>query len=171
MYLVSQWYPREYLATRIAAFYCFGVFAGSFSGLLAYAINYMDGVGGITTVRSPPVLLLGGGLTDEIVAMDVHPRRCVFHGAADMRICSPRIGIATCVIAFGVYLAVPDHPTTCKWLTEEERAICLKHLAKSGEHNSAHHFSLPVLKAALTDYKVLICIWLGESRLANTSSE
>ena len=71
-------------------------------------------------------------------------------------------GAATCLIAGGVYLGVPDHPTTCKWLTEEERAICMAHLAKSGENNASHHFSLQLLKDALSDYEVLMSIWLGE---------
>jgi hypothetical protein len=81
------------------------------------------------------------------------------------------VGIATCVIAFGVFLGVPEHPATCKWLTEEERAVCMSHLAKSGENNAAHHFSIQVLKASLSDYKVLMSIWLGKSSLRKKRKE
>jgi len=49
--LVGSWYPRVQLQTRITAFYVIGVFSGAFSGLLAYAINYMDGVGGLASWR------------------------------------------------------------------------------------------------------------------------
>jgi sugar phosphate permease len=37
--------------TRITAFYVIGVFSGAFSGLLAYAINFMDGAGGLSSWR------------------------------------------------------------------------------------------------------------------------
>lgn len=49
--LVGNWYPRLQFQTRITAFYVIGVFSGAFSGLLAYAINYMDGVGGLASWR------------------------------------------------------------------------------------------------------------------------
>lgn len=49
--LVGNWYPRVQVQTRISAFYVIGVFSGAFSGLLAYAIHYVDGVGGLASWR------------------------------------------------------------------------------------------------------------------------
>ncbi|KAI0170077.1 major facilitator superfamily domain-containing protein [Pestalotiopsis sp. NC0098] len=46
IYLVSVWYLRDESQVRIAIFYCSSATAGAFSGLLAYAIAKMDGVGG-----------------------------------------------------------------------------------------------------------------------------
>lgn len=42
-YLCSTWYCRYELQFRIAIFYCAASLAGSFSGLLAYGIGFMDG--------------------------------------------------------------------------------------------------------------------------------
>ncbi|ETS76899.1 hypothetical protein PFICI_10773 [Pestalotiopsis fici W106-1] len=46
IYLVSAWYLPNESQVRIAIFYCSSATAGAFSGLLAYAIAKMDGVGG-----------------------------------------------------------------------------------------------------------------------------
>ncbi|KAF8444766.1 major facilitator superfamily domain-containing protein [Boletus edulis BED1] len=46
-YYLSMWYPRADLATRIALFYSSATLAGAFGGILAYAIEKMDGLGGL----------------------------------------------------------------------------------------------------------------------------
>lgn len=43
---LTKWYTKYELATRISIFYTGSALAGAFSGLLAYAIAKMDGVGG-----------------------------------------------------------------------------------------------------------------------------
>jgi MFS family permease len=45
-YYLTMWYAPEDLAFRQGMFYSAGSAAGAFSGLLAYAIDKMDGVGG-----------------------------------------------------------------------------------------------------------------------------
>lgn len=50
-YLVSTWFCRFEVQTRIAIFYCAASLAGAFSGLLAFAISKMDGVAGIAGWR------------------------------------------------------------------------------------------------------------------------
>jgi len=45
-YYLSCWYRREEFGIRAAVFFSAAAFAGSFGGLLAAAINNMDGVGG-----------------------------------------------------------------------------------------------------------------------------
>lgn len=48
LYHLSFWYPATKLPLRIAVFYSFGVFSGTASGFLAYAISFMDGLHGIS---------------------------------------------------------------------------------------------------------------------------
>ncbi|RII06208.1 hypothetical protein CUC08_Gglean009423 [Alternaria sp. MG1] len=51
LYHLSFWYPAHRLPLRIAFLYSCGMFAGTVSGLLAYAISYMNGVGGLAGWR------------------------------------------------------------------------------------------------------------------------
>jgi len=44
--ICAKWYPRFRLQKRVALFYMSSAFAGALSGLLAFAIAKMDGVGG-----------------------------------------------------------------------------------------------------------------------------
>lgn len=46
-YLVTTWYCRYEVQTRLAVFFSAASLAGAFSGLLAYGIQQMDGVGGL----------------------------------------------------------------------------------------------------------------------------
>lgn len=55
---LSIWYPRHMLQTRVGVFYSAASLAGAFSGLLAFAIEFMDGTRGLESwswifVRSP----------------------------------------------------------------------------------------------------------------------
>ncbi|KAH7379627.1 major facilitator superfamily domain-containing protein [Pyrenochaeta sp. MPI-SDFR-AT-0127] len=51
LYHLSFWYPTDRLPLRIAFFYACGMFSGTISGLLAYAISFMNGVGGLAAWR------------------------------------------------------------------------------------------------------------------------
>ncbi|KAF1843565.1 MFS general substrate transporter [Cucurbitaria berberidis CBS 394.84] len=51
LYHLSFWYPTDRLPLRIAFFYACGMFSGTISGLLAYAISYMNGVAGLAGWR------------------------------------------------------------------------------------------------------------------------
>lgn len=46
-YLLTIWYKRYELQTRMAISYAAASMSGAFSGLLAYAIEQMDGVSGL----------------------------------------------------------------------------------------------------------------------------
>ncbi|KAF2814447.1 putative MFS nicotinic acid transporter Tna1 [Mytilinidion resinicola] len=50
-YILTNWYCRRELQGRMAFFYSAATLAGAFSGLLAYAIIKMDGVGGLAGWR------------------------------------------------------------------------------------------------------------------------
>ncbi len=55
---LTHFYPRAKMTTRVAAFFASASLSGAFSGILAYGIIRMDGVGGHAGV-----------------AMDIHPGR------------------------------------------------------------------------------------------------
>lgn len=46
VFIITRWYPARQVQTRLAFFYCASALSGAFSGLLAFAIAKMDGVGG-----------------------------------------------------------------------------------------------------------------------------
>lgn len=46
VYLISMYYKRYELQWRLNLFFCGAILAGAFSGLLAYAIANLDGLGG-----------------------------------------------------------------------------------------------------------------------------
>lgn len=46
-YYISLWYPRDERSLRIAIFFSAATVAGAFGGILAYAIEKMEGVGGL----------------------------------------------------------------------------------------------------------------------------
>ncbi|KAF4912802.1 MFS transporter prlL [Colletotrichum viniferum] len=51
LYHLSFWYPTQKLPLRIGFFYACGMFSGTISGLLAHAISFMNGVGGLAGWR------------------------------------------------------------------------------------------------------------------------
>jgi len=51
VFLVTTWYCRFEVQTRLAVFYTAASLAGAFSGLLAFGIQHMDGVGNLAGWR------------------------------------------------------------------------------------------------------------------------
>lgn len=60
-YLLTTWYPRWEVQTRLAIFFTGASLAGAFSGLLAFAIQHMDGIAGLGGWRW--IFILEGILT------------------------------------------------------------------------------------------------------------
>lgn len=50
-YLLTIWYRRYELQKRLAVFYTAASAAGAFSGLLAFGLQQMEGVGGLSGWR------------------------------------------------------------------------------------------------------------------------
>ncbi|OAX38186.1 MFS general substrate transporter [Rhizopogon vinicolor AM-OR11-026] len=46
-YYICRWYPRSERSKRISIFFSAAIIAGAFSGFLAYAIDNMEGIGGL----------------------------------------------------------------------------------------------------------------------------
>lgn len=51
VYLISMYYKRFEVQWRMSLLFCASILAGAFSGLLAYAIGNMSGVGGYESWR------------------------------------------------------------------------------------------------------------------------
>ncbi|KAJ4361401.1 hypothetical protein N0V95_001914 [Ascochyta clinopodiicola] len=51
LFHMSFWYSTDHLPLRIAFLYACGMFAGTISGLLAYAVSHMNGVAGLSGWR------------------------------------------------------------------------------------------------------------------------
>ncbi|PGH14631.1 hypothetical protein AJ79_02966 [Helicocarpus griseus UAMH5409] len=66
VYLISMYYPRHQVQTRINVFFSASIVAGAISGLLAYGISHMDGVGGYKSWRW---LFILEGLVTVVVAI------------------------------------------------------------------------------------------------------
>lgn len=60
-FLIGEWYCRYETQTRMAIFYTAASLAGAFSGLLAFAIQKMNGIAGISGWRW--IFILEGALT------------------------------------------------------------------------------------------------------------
>jgi MFS family permease len=50
-YLLTIWYLRYEVQTRMVIFYAAASLSGAFSGILAYGIEHMQGVGGLAGWR------------------------------------------------------------------------------------------------------------------------
>jgi hypothetical protein len=61
VYLISTWYLPNETQVRIALFYSSSALAGAFSGLLAFAITKMNGLGGIAGWRW--IFIVEGGIS------------------------------------------------------------------------------------------------------------
>lgn len=94
LFLLQVWYCRFEFQKRQAAFYVVGTGSSGLSGLLAFAIEKMDGIGGLEgwrwifiIVSIPYILLMLSRLAD-----------------------SPQEGIASCVAAIMAYFVLVDLP-------------------------------------------------------------
>jgi sugar phosphate permease len=59
LYHLAFWYSPDRLPLRIAFLYSCGMFTGTISGLLAYAVSFMDGAGGLAGWRWVRLCRLG----------------------------------------------------------------------------------------------------------------
>ena len=142
IYLVNRWYGPRQLQTRIAGLYTASALSGAFSGLLAFAIAKMDGIGGkggwawIFSETSAYLKMLK--VLTSVLVLE---------------------GIVT--VFFGVlcFFALPDSPSLSKWITDDERKYMdvlavIKNGGRSSEQTEKFKWSL--LREIVLDFK----IWL-----------
>lgn len=90
-YLMTLWYLRYEVQTRMVIFYSGATLSGAFSGLLAFAIQKMDGIGGKrgwAWYALPHYILLGFSLTVITI------------GSSSSKGCWPSFWQSSCIFIF-----------------------------------------------------------------------
>lgn len=93
VYYNTMWYCRYEVQVRQAYFFSAASVAGAFSGLLAYGISFMDGVGGLAGWRwyanpLPTTPFNAAIITNR--TQDLHPRRHPHRDSSHNRLLRPR---------------------------------------------------------------------------------
>ena len=125
-YLLSCWYPRYELQKRNAVFYLIGSMASAFSGILAYGLMQMKGLGS------------GAGLGEHYGPTKAHPKAPsgIKPGIAGWRWIFIMEGVITCLLSIFAFFVIVDFPEYAnktfgfKFLTEKEAAFVVARIEK-----------------------------------------
>lgn len=123
-------------------FFCASIIAGAFSGLLAYAIVHMNGIGGLAGWVSTSEYF---PLSTSIM-LTYYSQRWIFILE----------GIFTVLCGVVSIFLIPDWPTTAKFLTEEERAVLLQRLSVDAEEATMNHWDKNTSKRVFGDIKIYL---------------
>jgi MFS family permease len=145
LYLLSIFYTRKEIATRISILYSGNILASSFAGLIALGVFKLDNVHGI---RYGPFVR-----SEHKIYTD--PRR--YSGWRWLFIIQ---GAATFVIAVAACFILPDEPLTTWWLNPEERTLAHARVARDTVGHSADVSMLAGLKEAVRDPKVWVFVYM-----------
>ncbi len=146
LYHLSFWFPADNMPLRIAFFYACGQFSGTISGLLAYALSFMNEVQGLygwqwvlsASTNYPPTNL---------------SKRWLF------------IIEGTPPICCGIYsfFFLPNFPdSNAKFLTEEDRRAIVDSLPKTQPRAGAKTWNAEQAKALFKDptFPTFTLIWM-----------
>ncbi|KAK4056022.1 hypothetical protein OIO90_003017 [Microbotryomycetes sp. JL221] len=123
--LLTWWYPRDRLQTRVGLFFSAATIAGAFSGLLAYGIGFMAGTG---TLYGEPM----------------NGWRWIFILE----------GLLTVIVGGLSYFALVDRPEQAKFLTDDERAWIIYRKATDGSSvGETHKIKWLYVKRAFSDFQ------------------
>jgi MFS family permease len=86
VYLISMYYKRYELQWRLNLFFCGAILAGAFSGLLAYALAKLDGLGGYEGWRWIFIMFVGSKLLLYGLHADIPPQRRDHHSRRSHRL-------------------------------------------------------------------------------------
>lgn len=130
-FLIGEWYCRYETQTRMAIFYTAASLAGAFSGLLAFAIQKMNGLAGISGWRwifiLEGALTVASGLTIPFILPD-SPEQASWLTVEEKKFLRHRL--------------------------EQDSGT------KEGRVETLDHFKLKYLVAALTDWKIWFTIFI-----------
>jgi len=149
-YLLSCWYPRYELQKRNAVFYLIGSMASAFSGILAYGISQMAGLGS------------GEGLGQHYGPTKLNPTapRGIQPGLAGWRWIFIMQGLITCIMGLGAFALIVDFPEKAtktwglKFLNENEAAFVVARIQKDRHDALAAPFHLGEYLRGAADLKV-----------------
>ncbi|KAI0486412.1 major facilitator superfamily domain-containing protein [Xylaria cf. heliscus] len=135
-YYLTMWYCRREIQLRQAMFFSAASIAGAFSGLLAFAIAKLDGLGGLEGWRW--IFILEGLATVSKVC----------------QIPVPWLNqIIQVVVAVASFFLLYDFPETATFLTEEERAFVIFRLKYQGQMENKDEGSIRVAQADEFEWK------------------
>lgn len=129
-YLLTTWYCRWELQTRMAIFFSAASLAGSFSGLLAFGLQHMDGLGGLAGWRW--IFIIEGILT-VVVGTSIP-------------------WVLPDSPATAKFLSPPEKEFIAGRLSQEMGQL------KSGADGHREKFEWKYLWAALTDWKIYLAV-------------
>ncbi|EAW17245.1 allantoate permease family MFS transporter [Aspergillus fischeri NRRL 181] len=133
-YYITMWYPREKAQYRQALFFSSASIAGAFSGLLAYAIGKMDGVGGYAGWRW--IFILEGLLTVAVAfvapfAIHDFPETATFLTEEERR-----------------------------WVIHKLRAQSGRDTTQDGTDHEESRFRVRYVTDALTDWQIYVALFM-----------
>lgn len=140
LYMLSIFYTRKEIATRISILYTGNILATAFAGLIAAGIFH------------------GLGNTDQEA-----PGVAGLHGWQWLFILQ---GAVTGVIAISSVFTLPDNPLTTRWLTPEERQLAHERIERDVVGNKGESSTLNGLKEAARDPKLWLFAFMQHMHLA-----
>jgi hypothetical protein len=151
-FLLTIWYKRYEYQRRLAFFYASASLAGAFSGLLAFAIAMMNGVGGRTGWQW---WVSHGGL----FAMFAQPMNA---GLTHSRIFILE-GLVPIMMAPVVWFYLPDSPEHAKFLKKEEKEFIINRIAVEtgsgkGQVTNMDRIKLHHVIAGLSEWKTWLMV-------------
>lgn len=151
LYILSIFYTRKELATRISILYTGNILATAFAGLIA--IGVYTGMGGNSDIREQNEEL-GLGLTEA----QINDERAGVAGLTGWQWLFVLQGIVTFVVAVMGAFILPDFPLTTKWLSPEQRKLAHERIERDTVDLQEKGTTWQGLTQALKDYRVwLFC--------------
>lgn len=141
--MLTTWYCRHETQTRLAVFYCAATMAGAFSGLLAFAIEKMDGIAG-----------LEGWRWMQAVLLHFHATKLTVHLSFILE------GLLTVLLGLVLPLVLYDQLSKAILLTPQERDFHVKRLQNDYSNGATDEeaFKWKYLLQALTEWKIYLSV-------------
>lgn len=153
-YMLSIFYTRKEVATRIALLYCAQILATGFSGLIAAGVFAgLDQARGIA------------GWRWLFIMYELHPNAnpCKTN-------CSYREGAVTALVALFGFWLLPNTPLTTSWLTPEERELAHARMERDKIGDSLEEASMmDGLKQACKDKRTWLFCFMQNFHLSACS--
>lgn len=141
IYLISMYYRRYEVQWRMSLFFSASIIAGAFSGLLAFAIAKMSGVGGLEAWRW---YVFVSHTHIHLLTLRFPPRIFILEG------------LLTVVAGVVAKWWIPDWPETAKFLNDDERSRLVSRLADDSGNAKMDHLDKLAWRRILADWKMYV---------------
>lgn len=161
LYMLSIFYTRKEIATRISIMYTGNILATAFAGLIA--IGVYQGLGSPNPDIREQNIEQNLGLTEE----EIWEIRRGAAGLTGWQWLFILQGVATFLVAIVGCFILPDFPLTTKWLTPEQRLLAHERVARDTVDLQEKGTTMQGLKQAVKDYRVWIFAFMQHMHLAS----